>query len=73
LRSDEILRIDLEGTRQNSITVPANQTFLQRVYVSARPIDPAASTDRVDLRFWVEDLVSGERAYQDAIFNGKAQ
>ncbi len=73
LTSDEVLRIDLEGTAQRSITVPANETFLQRVYVSARPIDPASSTDRVDLRFWVEDLISGERAHKDAIFNGRVQ
>ncbi|MDX8351520.1 cytochrome c oxidase accessory protein CcoG [Cognatiyoonia sp. IB215182] len=73
LRSDEILRIDLEGTALRSINVPANETYLQRVYVSARPGDPAASMDRVDLRFWVEDLVSGERAHKDAIFNGRAQ
>jgi len=72
LRSDEILRIELEGTAQRAFTVPANETFLQRVYVSARPGDPAATTDRVDLRFWVEDLVSGERAHKDAIFNGRA-
>ena len=73
LTSDAILRIDLEGTSQNNITVPANETYLQRVYVSARPTDPAARTDRTDLRFWVEDLVSGERAYKDAIFNGREQ
>jgi cytochrome c oxidase accessory protein FixG len=72
LTSDEILRIELEGTSQRSIVVPANETFLQRVYVSARPIDPASSIDRTDLRFWVEDLESGERAYKDAIFNGRA-
>lgn len=72
LTSEGILRIDLEGTAQLSIIVPANETFLQRVYVSARPTDPAATTDRVDLRFWVEDVVSGERAHKDAIFNGRA-
>ncbi len=73
LTSDAILRIELEGTSQLVVTVPANETFLQRVYVSARPIDPAASVDRTDLRFWVEDLISGERAHKDAIFNGRAQ
>ena len=73
LTSDEILRIELEGTSQRSLIVPANETFLQRVYVSARPTDPAATTDRTDLRFWVEDLVSGERAHKDAIFNGREQ
>ncbi len=73
LRSEDILRIDLEGTSQNSVVVPANETYLQRVYVSARPDDAAATRDRTDLRFWVEDLASGERAYKDAIFNGRAQ
>ncbi len=73
LSSDEILRIDVEGTAQRSIVVPANETMLQRVYVSARPGDPAASMDRVDLRFWVEDLMSGERAYKDTIFNGRVR
>ncbi len=73
LTSDEILRIELEGTSQRSLIVPANETFLQRVYVSARPGDPAASLARTDLRFWVEDRVSGERAHKDAIFNGRTQ
>ena len=72
LTSDDILRIDIEGTDERSIIVPANETLLQRVYVSARPQDPAASVDRTDLRFWVEDLISGERAHVDTIFNGRA-
>ena len=71
LRSDEILKIELEGSREHIVTVPANETLLQRVYVSARPVDPASQMDVVDLRFWVEDLSSGERAYKDAIFNGR--
>jgi cytochrome c oxidase accessory protein FixG len=71
LTSDSILRIELEGTSQRSLIVPANETFLQRVYASARPDDPAATVDRTDLRFWVEDRVSGERAHKDVIFNGR--
>ena len=71
LISDSILRIELEGTSERSLIVPANETFLQRVYVSARPDDPAASTARTDLRFWVEDRISGERAHKDVIFNGR--
>uniref|UniRef100_UPI002FDAD018 FixG Ig-like domain-containing protein n=1 Tax=Yoonia sp. TaxID=2212373 RepID=UPI002FDAD018 len=71
LISDDVLRIALEGTAERSITVPANETYLQRVYVTARPQDPAATRDVTGLRFWVEDIVSGERAYQDAIFNGR--
>jgi len=72
LTSDEILRIELEGTAERSITVPANETMLQRVYVSARPGDAPATADRTELRFWVEDLTSGERAHKDTIFNGRA-
>ncbi|SFR32419.1 cytochrome c oxidase accessory protein FixG [Yoonia tamlensis] len=72
LVSDEILRIELEGTAERTIIVPANETLLQRVYVSARPSDPAATVDRTDLRLWVEDMTSGERAYKDTIFNGRA-
>ncbi len=71
LSSDEILRIDLEGTARNIITVAPDSTTLQRVYVTARPQDPAASQDRTDLRFWVEDVQNGERAHRDTTFNGK--
>jgi cytochrome c oxidase accessory protein FixG len=72
LVSDDILRIELEGTAERSIVVPANETLLQRVYVSARPGDAAATVDRTDLRLWVEDMTSGERAYKDTIFNGRS-
>ncbi len=72
LRSDEILRIELEGREgQLSVPVPADSTVLQRVYVTARPQDPVASTERTDLRLWVEDLSTDIRASQDTIFNGR--
>ena len=71
LTSDEILRIELEGTAERTVIVPANETLLQRVYVSARPQDPASGLDATGLRFWVEDLTSGERAYVNSTFNGR--
>ena len=73
LSSEEILRIELQGTDRNIITVPADSTMQQRVYVIARPQDPAASADRTDLRFWVEDVESAERASRNSVFNGKAE
>ena len=73
LTSDETLRIGLEGTAELSVTVPANQTLLQRVYVTARPIDPAASQERTDLRFWVEDLSTNTRTSSATIFNGRGE
>ncbi|MDA0720397.1 MAG: cytochrome c oxidase accessory protein CcoG [Proteobacteria bacterium] len=72
LVSDQPLDITLEGADLDIVTVPANETMLQRVYVSAAPGTPAASADRTDLRFWVEDAITGERAFTDTIFNGRA-
>ncbi|MDF1728494.1 MAG: cytochrome c oxidase accessory protein CcoG [Sulfitobacter sp.] len=72
LSSDEILRISLEGADDDlNVDVPANATTLQRVYVTARPQDPAATQDTTDLRLWVEDVESGDRAYRDTTFNGR--
>jgi hypothetical protein len=44
---------------------------LQRVYVVAPPGSEPAAAERVDLRFWIEDLSNGDRAYKDTTFNGK--
>ena len=71
--SDEALTLELEGHDANRLIVPADTSDIQRVYVTARPQDPAASVDATSIRFWVEDVVSGERAYRDNSFNGKAQ
>jgi len=72
LTSDDILRIELEGNPESrSIRVPPDETFLQRVYISARPQDPAASRDVTPLRIWVEDIGTGERASRATTFNGR--
>ena len=65
------VRVQLEGTPYETVDVPANETFLQRVYlVSPGGSDPALA-ERTDVRFWVEDLTNGDRAHTDSIFNGK--
>jgi polyferredoxin len=71
LEDDSPLAVDLEGEDDLSITVPADSTHRVRAYVSAAPDLPAASTDRTDLRFWVADLLSEERAHADSLFFGK--
>ncbi|MGC1506252.1 MAG: cytochrome c oxidase accessory protein CcoG [Sulfitobacter sp.] len=73
LTSDSTLRIGLEGTQTLSVNVPANQTLLQRVYVTARRNDTAASADRTDLRLWVEDLSTQTRTSAATVFNGKEE
>lgn len=73
LTSDEVLRIDLEGTEELRVLVPANETLEQRVYVIAAPESPAAIADRSDLRLWIEDLGGTDRVSKDTIFNGKGE
>ncbi|MEM7295263.1 MAG: cytochrome c oxidase accessory protein CcoG [Pseudomonadota bacterium] len=68
---DLALRVDLEGTAYEQVTVPANETRLQRVYLIAPQGSEPARTTTTDVRFWVEDLASGERAYVDSVFNGR--
>ncbi|MCO4846801.1 MAG: cytochrome c oxidase accessory protein CcoG [Yoonia sp.] len=71
LSSDEVLRIDVEGSQTNLVTVAPDSSTQQRVYVTARPQDAAAQQSHTDLRFWVEDVISGERAFRDSSFDGK--
>ncbi|MBM2576455.1 cytochrome c oxidase accessory protein CcoG [Jannaschia sp. Os4] len=71
LTAPDTLRIALEGTDALTVEVPPTATHLQRVYVTARPQDPAAGRERTGFRFWVEDLADGERAHRDTIFNGR--
>jgi cytochrome c oxidase accessory protein FixG len=71
LADDSPLAIDLEGEDDLSIIVPADSTHRVRAYVSAAPDEPAASADRTEIRFWVADLLSQERAHADNLFFGK--
>ncbi|MDJ0994412.1 MAG: cytochrome c oxidase accessory protein CcoG [Dinoroseobacter sp.] len=72
IASEVPLGLRLEGEDSTSVTVPADSTYLQRVYVVGEAGGAAAEGDRTALRLWVEDPTSQERAYKDTIFNGKA-
>lgn len=65
------MHITLEGTPYTSVLVPASETLLQRVYVTAPRGSQAADGGLMDVRFWVEDLSNGERAHTDSTYNGK--
>ena len=71
VHGDPSYRVQLEGSAYESVAVPPNSTLLQRVYVVApRGADPAEA-DTTPLRFWVEGLGGGDRAYHDTTFNGR--
>ena len=64
--------VELQGIDGVIVSAPADDTFSQRVYIVSDPNDPAASRNRTEVRLWIEDMASGDRAYVDTIFNGKA-
>jgi len=72
ITGDLTMRIQLEGTVYETVTVPADSTKLQRVYIIAPPLSFPAIAERTDVRIWVEDISNGDRAYTDTIFNGRA-
>lgn len=72
LTSEEVLRIDLEGTDELRVLVPANETLEQRVHVIAAQGSNAAISDRTALRLWIEDMGGTDRVSKDTVFNGKA-
>ena len=72
LRGDPTLRLSIEGSAYESVDVPADTAKPVRVYVTAPKGSIPAESERVDFRFWVEDMTNGERAFKDTVFNGKA-
>ncbi|SLN60288.1 Ubp3 associated protein Bre5 [Roseovarius litorisediminis] len=69
---DAAIRLELEGTPYSAVTVPADSTKLQRVYLIAAPSSDAANNERSEVRLWIEDTSNGERAYRDTVFNGRS-
>ena len=69
--SDAFVTLGLEGKDGLTVTVPANETMSQRIYLTAAPGTRAAEEDRSDVRIWVEELGTTNRVHHDTIFNGK--
>ena len=71
--SDIGVQLSLEGTGGLSVRVPADQTLLQRVYVTAPAGSKAATTGRSELRLWVADTSNTDRVHKDTSFTGDAE
>ena len=69
--SDAAFTLELEGIEGLTVTVPANDTMSQRIYLTAGPGSGAAVSDRTDVRLWVEEQGTTNRVHHDTIFNGK--
>ncbi|MEM6477820.1 MAG: cytochrome c oxidase accessory protein CcoG [Pseudomonadota bacterium] len=70
LGSDDI-GLSIEGRASNETLVPADQTALHRVYLLAPRGTDAAAFERTEIKFWVEDSLTGERVSVGSHFNGK--
>ncbi len=71
LTSEGRFTLHLEGASDTEVTVPANETLQQRVYIEAAPDSEAATEDKTDLRLWVSRVGGTERVSHDTVFNGK--
>ena len=69
--SDRQVTMSLEGAEGLTITVPANETMQQRVYLTAAPGSEAAAEERSYVRIWVEQPGTTSRIHHDTVFNGK--
>jgi cytochrome c oxidase accessory protein FixG len=65
------LETGLEGMEGLTVTVPANETMSQRVYLTAAAGSEAAIADRTDVRIWIAEEGTTNRVHHDTIFNGK--
>ncbi|ATG40834.1 cytochrome c oxidase accessory protein CcoG [Phaeobacter piscinae] len=71
IKGEPAMQLELEGVDGTIVTVPADTSFLQRVYIVAPKTAEAASARSTPVRIWVADLDNGERAYKDTSFNGR--
>ena len=63
--------LTIENREGNVVEVPADTQERVRVYLTAPPSSEIATEDRTEIRLWVEDMTSGERAHADTTFNGR--
>jgi cytochrome c oxidase accessory protein FixG len=73
-----IFVLTLEGEDALKVRVPANETKIQRLYITAPAGSAGATNERTDLRLWIEDVgsdtVAGtDRVHHDTVFNGKVK
>lgn len=65
------LLLKLEGHPDDRLQIDAQSMKLQRVYVVTPGESEPARAEHTDVRFWVENLADGARAYTNSTFFGK--
>lgn len=71
LDAESPLSAHLQSGQGLTVTVPANQTLSDRLFIEAAPGSPAATAKRTPLRIWVAGGDGKTRVARDTVFNGK--
>jgi cytochrome c oxidase accessory protein FixG len=65
------LRLELQGLEGLVITLPANETLRQRVYLTSTPDSPATEEPSLPVQFIAEDTGGDARTVEDSVFHGR--
>lgn len=65
--------VNVEGSVETMLVVDPDTEGKTRLYVTALADSEAAHDDRTEIRIWVIDGVTGDRAFHDTVFNGRGQ
>lgn len=71
LQSDAPLGLTLEGIEGVDVDVPADETRMQRIYVTAPAGSQAAEAARTEVELVVEDRTNGEQVSRGTVFHGR--
>ena len=64
------MEVSLGGRPGSAVTVAADSTYLQRVYVSAPPASPPATTASTTFDFWISAIDGDSIKSVGSVFNG---
>ena len=73
LSPNEEFNLAVAGSNESVARISADETAQVRIHVTAASGSHASRRDTTELRFWVEDTLSGERAAADSVFRGRTQ
>jgi cytochrome c oxidase accessory protein FixG len=65
--------LELQNAAGLEVTVPANSTLRQRVYLTSAPRSPAGATPLMPVTLVAEDAGTGNRASEETVFHGRQQ
>ncbi len=65
------LALELQGAAGLEVTVPANATLRQRVYLTSTPDSPANAQPLMPVALVAEDAGSGRQAREETVFHGR--